>query len=239
MKKYIYAIIVSLFSISQTYGQICLLDDYTLEDCSGVLGIYSDINVSKWPYQIYFDMETYNSDERVLIELCISDSEFKKFIKGLERAKAVYEQWSYTAKSNSIKNFAKDVYVRFPNEEVLYFTQGKWYSNWSTDFILTFSVDNSGKPYLKIVTEPLWQITASEFSISNSMGFYYGSGYFTGESSGIFSTGSTRSTTYKKEGESKGGFLVFSSVEEIDILIAKLKKALVWKKNLANKNNLF
>ena len=55
----------------------------------------------------------------------------------------------------------------------------------------------------------------------------------------MYSSGSMTTTAYEKVGESKGGYLVFSSLEEFDLLIDKIIKAISWKKNSVKQGSLF
>ena len=234
--KEIFSMLIFIFvCVSESFGQLYLLDDFKLEDCNDKLGVYSDIDVSVYPYQIYFDMETYDPNEKVLMELCVSNRECKTFIKAIIKAKSVFQEWDKIAKSNAVKNLVKDVDIGFPNEEVVYFTDNKWYSNWSTDFYVKFYVDEYGKSCLIIFSEPFWQVQATDISISRTSNYYYGTNF----SPIMYSSGSMTTTAYEKVGESKGGYLVFSSLEEFDLLIDKIIKAISWKKNSVKQGSLF
>ena len=68
MKELFSIFVFTFICVSASFGQLYLLDDFKLEDCNDKLGVYSDIDVSVYPYQIYFDMETYDPNEKVLMK---------------------------------------------------------------------------------------------------------------------------------------------------------------------------
>ena len=99
-------------------------------------------------------------DDTKKISIMLESSDQPKFLTELNEAKAVYEKWVNTAKSNNVNELSKDISVKFSHVGAA-FTYGEW----KFDFYVTI------KPRFKIMEGKHLLILQSDELIASSNQF--------------------------------------------------------------------
>ena len=223
MKKIISAVILVFSFYNITTAQTQLLDTFYLSATNSIYGIYADVDVSG-SLSVFFDMEAPNDNQRVQCEIPIRYN-LNPFIQSLNKACVKYKEWTEIIQEESGTMISKKIPVSFFDQSV-YFTQdGKWYKESGVDIRAMFRVDKQGMCLLSIETDYM----TSEENVARTT--TYGSyASLIGSNQWIWGGlyGSGKITQEKYCG---GASLTFSSIEEVEIFIKKLKDVAQWKLN--------
>lgn len=227
MKRILFVILLlSICSIS--HAQLCVVDSILLSANNEVYYIYADIDANS-ENCIYYDM---NADHSVIVKPGVAGAPSvttinNKFIPFLEKAKTKYLEWSIVARERKTTLFSKNIGQISKVNSVFFFRDGQWY-DCSAELLSVFRVDAEGNCYIVLETGNL---TAKEAISTSSNGFTFVLGQ------GLFWNSGKKHVIQEKH--YTGTSLVFSSIDEVDLFIEKMKAAMDWKRNNLNEGKLF
>lgn len=223
MKKFI-CILSLLGIISCSFAQRIVLDSLTLSAGNSKCYFYADLDVNSGG-SVFYSMGPGVIVGVGSLGTSLSTS-MNKFINYLDKSYNKFQEWSVVAKKNGMNTFVKEIPIGCPGQTVFSYNEGVWFKcNVNLNSFLY--VDESGKCYLVIETGDLNLKEHVKTNTSN-ISFVLGVGWMFGNGSNVVSY----------ERRNKGGFLVFSSKEEIDMFIDKLQKVVSWKNNNIEKGKL-
>jgi hypothetical protein len=195
-----------------------LIEAFQLSESEGNYGIYANIDPTG-ASEVMFDMNApnYSQNARMLLPI----TKFDQFLGSLSSAREYYLKWCVIAKNQSVTHFSKNFPVKFIDQTMLFTSDGKWHRENGVNLSARFYVDGTGKCYLVLDTDYMTSDEIVEHGASSGVGFGFGN-LMVGRSSN-----ETSVTHY-----CAGASLFFSSEQEIDSFIDKLKR--VRKRNEQN-----
>lgn len=216
-----------LFCISfSIMAQVEMIDSIVLSATELSYGIYADVESSSEKC-IYFDMDTPDPEHAVKVKLSLGGisnvGKLDKFIFSLEKADVIYEKWAQNAHEESVRLFSKKIPVPLYGLNIMVYYNEEWRLVYNVRPQLYFYVDKGGRCFLILETDKFSLKETEERGVSNGIVFSPRYGI-------VFNTASN---TISKERSFSGASISFSSTEEIDSFIGKLRRVASWK----NDNN--
>lgn len=216
-----------LFCISFSIkAQVEMIDSIVLSATGFSYGIYADVESSSEKC-IYYDMDTPNPEHAVKVKLSLgsfsSNGKLDRLISSLEKAEKIYKEWEQNAQEESVRLFSKKIPVPLYGMNLMVYYNEEWRLVYNVRAQLYFYVDKNGQCFLILETDKISLKETVERGESNGISFHPRYGI-------VFNTSSN---TISKERTFSGASISFSSIEEIDSFIGKLRKVASWK----NKNN--
>lgn len=219
--------------VDASSAQSSIVDSIFLSATNEVYYFYADYDVDA-ERSLSFDIEP-----DYIVKIGSKGSKLStlvnKYIDFLEQSKEKYLKWSLVAQENETKSLSKKMFSTrrkaHCTQIVFFYQNGQWYSC-RVNMSSIFHVDGDGRCYMILETGALngeENVKSSSNNLSVILGNGSGNGIVLGRDSHVIS--------YERHSES--GYLTFSSIEEIDSFINKLRNIASWKDNSVKSGKLF
>ena len=194
-----------------------LIESFKLAAAESVYGIFMDIDPDGQATMLV-DMAGPNDSQQT--RLIIPSTRVEQFLRSINQAKDYFLKWKGVALNGDLKLFSKDIPVRFSDLDMFFTSDGKWFKEKGVDLHTRFYVDDEGKCFLVLDTDYLTSEEEVEHGVSYGIGIGFG---------GLGIGKSSMNLLYHYY--CPGASLFFSSEDEIDFFVEKIKNAVKWKKS--------